>query len=61
MVCNTTVWLLDEVLASLDRAAIALVRSLIEEHLGNGGMAIIATHQELDLSALSSQRLDLAT
>ena len=61
IVCNTTLWLLDEVLTSLDTAAISLVRSLIEEHLSNGGMAIVATHQELALSAVSSQRLELAT
>jgi len=61
IVCNTTLWLLDEVLTSLDTAAIFLVRSLIEEHLSNGGMAIVATHQELALSAASSQRLELAT
>jgi heme exporter protein A len=61
IVCNTTLWLLDEVLTSLDSAAISLVRSLIEEHLSNGGMAIVATHQELALSAVSSQRLELAT
>jgi heme exporter protein A len=61
VVCNTTLWLLDEVMTSLDRAAIALVRSLIEEHLNGGGMAIVATHQELALTTTSSQRLDLAT
>ena len=61
IVCNTSLWLLDEVLTSLDTAAISLVRSLIEEHLSSGGMAIVATHQELALSAVSSQRLELAT
>ncbi len=60
-VCNTSVWLLDEVLTSLDRAAIGLVRSLIEEHLSAGGIAIVATHQELGLSGVSLQRLELAT
>ena len=61
IVCNTTLWLLDEVLTSLDKAAVALVRSLIEEHLANGGMAIVATHQELELKSASVQRLELAT
>jgi heme exporter protein A len=61
VVCNTSVWLLDEVLTSLDKAAIALVRSLIEEHLSFGGIAIVATHHELELSAVSPQRLELAT
>ena len=54
-------WVLDEVLTSLDQAAVTLTKSLIGEHLQNGGMAIIATHQELDLSAGSLQRLELAS
>jgi len=59
-VSRTALWLLDEVLTSLDKAAVALVKSLIEDHLNKGGMAIIATHQELDLSAGSFQRIELA-
>jgi heme exporter protein A len=61
MVCTTALWLLDEVLTSLDTAAVTLVKRVIEEHLSNGGMAIIATHQELNLSAGSFQRLELAS
>ncbi len=61
VVCNTSVWLLDEVLTSLDKTATLLVKSLIEEHLTNGGIAVVATHQELGLSAGSTQRLELAT
>jgi heme exporter protein A len=57
--CDTTIWLLDEVLASLDRAASVLVESLISEHLNKGGIAIVATHQELHISANSFQRLEL--
>ena len=56
---DTTLWVLDEVLASLDSAAVGLVSSLLEEHLGKGGMAVVATHQELKLSAGSFQRLEL--
>jgi heme exporter protein A len=59
--CGTKLWLLDEVLTSLDKGAIALIRSLIEEHLAGGGIAIVATHQELALAAGSNQRLELAT
>lgn len=61
LACRTALWLLDEVFTSLDRSAVTLVKKLIEEHLRRGGMAIIATHQELDLSAGSFQRLELAT
>jgi len=52
-------WVLDEVLASLDHAAVTLVESLIGEHLSKGGLAIVATHQELHISAGSFQRLEL--
>jgi len=61
VVCGTTLWLLDEVLTSLDKAAVALIRSLIEEHLTKGGIAMVATHQELELKSGSVQRLELAT
>jgi len=61
LVCKTRLWLLDEVLTSLDKGAVALVRSLIEEHLNRGGIAIVATHQELELSAGVTQRLELTT
>ena len=61
LVCNTKLWLLDEVMTSLDKGAVALIRSLIEEHLAGGGIAIVATHQDLEVATGSSQRLELAT
>ena len=61
LVCNTRLWLLDEVLTSLDKGAVGLVRSLIEKHLNRGGIAIVATHQELELSAGVTKRLELTT
>lgn len=61
LICNTKLWLLDEVLTSLDKGAVSLVRSLIENHLAGGGMAIVATHQELELSAGMTRRLELST
>ncbi|MEP6913618.1 MAG: cytochrome c biogenesis heme-transporting ATPase CcmA [bacterium] len=59
--CNTRLWVLDEVLASLDAAAVRLVESMIKEHLSKEGIAIVATHQELKLSGGSFQRLVLET
>jgi heme exporter protein A len=58
---GTKLWLLDEILTSLDKGAVALIRSLIEEHLAGGGITIVATHQDLSVAAGSSQRLELAT
>jgi len=61
LVCQTRLWLLDEVMTSLDKGAVELVRSLIEEHLKRGGIAIVATYQELELSAGVTKRLELTT
>lgn len=61
LTCNTKLWLLDEVLASLDHAASTLIESIIGEHLNKGGIAIVATHQELHITAGSFQRLELAS
>lgn len=55
-----TLWVLDEVLASLDAAAVSMVEGLIGAHLSQGGMAIVTTHQSLNLSTGSLQRLELA-
>ena len=57
--CRRTLWLLDEVMSSLDARAANTVTSLIDRHIARGGMAIVATHQELMLSARRS-RIELA-
>lgn len=42
-------WLLDEPLTNLDGAGRDLVRARIESHLAGGGLAVIASHDELRL------------
>jgi heme exporter protein A len=54
-------WLLDEILTSLDDSGVDLVRTLITEHIEGGGLAIVATHQELDLSPPDFQTINLAS
>lgn len=61
LICKSSVWVLDEVVTSLDSSAVNFVTSLIEAHLHKGGIAIVATHHELDVSTDSFQRLDLAS
>jgi heme exporter protein A len=60
LVCDRALWLLDEVLTALDAAAVEFVVSLIENQLAGGGMAVIATHQELRLCRHMFQRIELA-
>lgn len=59
LTCKTRLWLLDEVLTSLDKTATKVVTRLLDDHLDKGGMAIVATHQELNVTAGSFQRLEL--
>ena len=53
-------WILDEVLTSLDDAAMNLSREFISEHLKQDGIAIVATHQDLNLATPRFQRLQLS-
>jgi heme exporter protein A len=57
---NATLWILDEVLTSLDDAAVSLSQDFIGEHLKSGGVAIVATHQDLNLTAPRKQLLQLS-
>ena len=57
---NARLWILDEVLTSLDDAAMNLSREFIAEHLKQDGIAIVATHQELNLAAPKIQQLRLS-
>jgi heme exporter protein A len=57
---RATLWILDEVLTSLDDAAVTLSREFIGAHLKNEGIAIIATHQDLNLVAEKVQRIQLS-
>ena len=59
LISGASLWLLDEVLTSLDEAAVGITRDLISEHLDHGGIAIVATHQELSLSRERYQRIQL--
>lgn len=45
------IWLLDEPLNGLDSGGVALVESLISDHLARGGLAVIASHQALAVDA----------
>jgi heme exporter protein A len=48
------VWLLDEPLSGLDTASQGLVSALVREHCAGGGIALIASHQPLDVPGMTS-------
>ena len=47
---NKKLWILDEPFTSLDTQAIGLVEARLEDHLSQGGMVILTTHQRPSLS-----------
>jgi heme exporter protein A len=55
------IWLLDEPLNGLDSGGAALVEGLIAEHLGGGGLALIASHQALASEAKELPLAEFAT
>ncbi len=52
-------WLLDEPTVGLDRDAIGLLEGLVAAHRANGGMAVLATHQPVELGG-DETRLDIS-
>ena len=52
-------WLLDEPFVALDTAAVDLVAGLIGAHLQRGGLAVLTTHQAVDIPADSVRQLVL--
>lgn len=55
---NAAVWLLDEPLSGLDTASQDLVSALVREHCAGGGIALIASHQPLDVPGMTSFALE---
>ena len=47
LLARAPLWLLDEPLTALDGAGCALVGELIAQHLRDGGLAVVSTHQPL--------------
>ena len=54
-----TLWILDEPYVALDPAAIGVVVDLIGAHLQRGGLAVLTTHQTVELGAAKVRRLEL--
>ena len=49
LACPARLWIMDEPFTALDAAGVALVRSLLEAHLQNSGMAVLTSHQLVDV------------
>jgi heme exporter protein A len=55
VLANARLWMMDEPFTNLDKAGQALVAELISEHLGNGGLCVVASHQTVEIEAPTQQ------
>ncbi len=60
LVVRTKLWILDEPLTALDTAAVQLIKEILEDNLSKGGMIIMTTHQEIDMTAATIRHLNLS-
>lgn len=57
-VSRAELWLLDEPTVSLDDAAVKTLAEVIHEHQAKGGLAMIATHMDLDVEGAQTLNLE---
>lgn len=56
---DNPLWILDEPFSALDAASVPMLTSRLSEHLAQGGMTIITTHQEVALHSSHTQTIRL--
>jgi heme exporter protein A len=59
LVAQRPLWLLDEPTVSLDTASVDLLAAAVTRHLGQGGIAVAATHVDLKIPGAREVRLGL--
>lgn len=57
---KSKLWILDEPFAALDVASVDGLAKRLGAHLSNGGMAILTTHQDVQVNAVTTQTLRLS-
>jgi len=61
MMTNNSFWVLDEPFTSLDTASVSFFESLIKRHILRGGLLILTSHHDIDLSGLSVNHFNLSS
>jgi heme exporter protein A len=51
LACRAALWLLDEPFTNLDASGTEVMSALLEEHIEQGGLALVVAHHDLNLSA----------
>lgn len=59
MLNRAKLWVLDEPFVALDHAAIQILADLVAAHLAQGGLAVVTSHQPVDIGTAPPQILEL--
>jgi len=57
---SAPLWVLDEPFVALDTAAVSWLAGIVGKHLDAGGMAILTSHQEVDIPGGVAQTLRIS-
>lgn len=60
LVTNNHLWILDEPFTSLDKQGIQLTETLMTEHCSRGGLIVLTSHHDLNLTDVDIQRIHLS-
>ncbi|MDP2904133.1 MAG: cytochrome c biogenesis heme-transporting ATPase CcmA [Methylovulum sp.] len=60
LVTKNRLWILDEPFTSLDKQGIKLTETLMTEHTASGGLVVLTSHHDLNLSGVDVQRIHLS-
>jgi heme exporter protein A len=52
-------WVLDEPFVAMDESGVRMLADLVAAHLGNGGLAVLTSHQLVGIGAVPPQLLEL--
>jgi len=52
-------WVLDEPFVAMDEAGVRMLADLIAAHLTQGGLAVLTSHQQVDIGTIPAQMLEL--
>ena len=52
-------WVLDEPFVAMDEAGVKMLADLIAAHLGQGGLTVLTSHQQVDIGSVPAQMLEL--
>lgn len=59
LLSQSTLWILDEPFSALDVKAVDFLQNTISKHIDKGGLVILTTHQEVELTTGNVNRLQL--